>query len=235
MTKGGPACWWAPEGVSCGAFWRATRGAGGRAVPYEERVGSTPAQDGHDTGATDVWRRFFTQAVGDTVWRLYRSDFSAFRYERGVFDQPTDGTASPADEFGRRKRSAFGALAPTPAPPPDAARPAEAPLTVPRVEPVLVDESASVLDWDVVGESAADSGRAAALPRSEVPAAAGAPRHGHGKKGPRAGKQKRGQGAGPAAGAATAGPSPPSHAAVPRARTDEEQALEELQRLAHAP
>lgn len=235
VTKGGPACWWSPRGVPCEDFWAATRGAGGRAVPYEHDIQSTLAQDGHDTGSADVWRRFYTQAVGDTVWRLYRSDFAAFRYAREIFDQPRDGTASAGDEYERRKRSAFGALSSDPAEPPDDT--AGAPPELPLVEPVLVSGSARDEDWAVVGAEIASEGSGAdtAQPRGDANGTAAAMdmqarREQGGKR--RGGEQAASVGkVRKAAGKLKFKPRPQR----PHIGSEEAQALADLQRLAHAP
>jgi hypothetical protein len=108
ITKGGPGCWWHPKGMTCEQFWNATRGGQGQAVPLDQVVRSTASHDGHETGSLKIWRRFYSQAVGDLVHHLYRSDFNAFGYKRVIFDQPQDGTAAAADALHTLKSSAFG-------------------------------------------------------------------------------------------------------------------------------
>jgi hypothetical protein len=118
ITRGGPACWWHPKGLTCEQFWNSTRGKDGRAVPLDRVVQSTTSSDGHETGSLSIWRRFYNQTIGDLVFGIYRSDFVAFGYERVIFDQPLDGTASEGDALHKAKSSAFGKRVPPPVVPP---------------------------------------------------------------------------------------------------------------------
>ena len=61
--------------------------AGVQAVPWEETVAVTEVRknDEHDTAAAKRWTSFYTQEIGDIVYRLFESDFKAFGYNRETF------------------------------------------------------------------------------------------------------------------------------------------------------
>jgi hypothetical protein len=56
-------------------------------VPWKEEVDvhEVRKNDEHDTGAAKDWKHFYTQEVGDMVYRLYEKDFKAFGYQQETF------------------------------------------------------------------------------------------------------------------------------------------------------
>jgi Sulfotransferase family len=81
---GSEGCWWSPPGVSCTEYYAQATAADGRAQPVRDVVAAAEKHDEHDTEASEKWRAFYTQAMADEVYELFRPDFLAFGYERAV-------------------------------------------------------------------------------------------------------------------------------------------------------
>jgi hypothetical protein len=85
-TVQGTECWWKPPGATCEEYYSAARAPDGSAQPVLEAMEKSEKHDEHDTHASDKWRSFYTQAVGDLVYEAYKPDFEAFGYKREIFD-----------------------------------------------------------------------------------------------------------------------------------------------------
>ena len=61
--------------------------ADAQAVPWEEKVAVTTVRknDEHDTAAAKKWASFYTQEIGDIVYKLFEGDFKAFGYPQQTF------------------------------------------------------------------------------------------------------------------------------------------------------
>jgi hypothetical protein len=80
-------CWWAPAGQTCKHFYD---GQHMEPDPYDDqRFNSVVAAnaDVHATHADNKWREFYTQVTGDIVYKLYKSDFDLFGYQKETFVQ----------------------------------------------------------------------------------------------------------------------------------------------------
>ena len=74
-------CFWTPANMSCSDFRAAITGAGGKLVPLADAAAPASRRTGgHATGADTLVARFYTQALADTVYQLYKPDFEAFGY-----------------------------------------------------------------------------------------------------------------------------------------------------------
>jgi hypothetical protein len=81
----GTECWWKPPGATCEEYYSAATAEDGSVQPVREAMEKSEKHDEHDTHASDKWRTFYTQEMGDLVYEAYKPDFLAFGYERELF------------------------------------------------------------------------------------------------------------------------------------------------------
>eukprot|EP00892_Ulva_mutabilis_P003586 jgi/Ulvmu1/159/UM001_0163.1 len=86
-SSSGDSCWWSPAGMSCADFYTRMMDERGEAVPVvTEAGGDFRLHETRDDGTTELWRDYYTQKIGDMVYKLYEEDFLAFGYGKEWFD-----------------------------------------------------------------------------------------------------------------------------------------------------